>query len=54
MQINPKLITVALKNGSSIKDHEQSDEKAPDLIISKPFDIKNAVKKISELFMVEY
>ncbi len=53
-QINPGLITVGLKNGSHIKDHGRSEETGPDHIISKPFDLKSAVKRVCEIFMVEY
>lgn len=53
-QINPGLITVGLKNGLNAKNHEQADDSDPDIIISKPFDIKEAVKNISELFMVKF
>ena len=53
-KINPALITVGLCNGSSIRENGQPDETGPDLVISKPFDIKDAVNRISELFMVEY
>jgi PAS domain S-box-containing protein len=53
-KINSKLITVGLKNGSNINDHGSSGETGPDHIISKPFDLKDAVNRISEIFMVEY
>ena len=53
-QINPRLITVGFKNGSNINDTGKADKAGPDHIISKPFNIKDAVNRISELFMVEY
>ncbi len=53
-KINPDLITVGLCNGTGTGENGQPDETGPDLVISKPFDIKDAVNRISELFMVEY
>ena len=53
-RINPGLITIGLKNGSSINEPGLSDDSGPDHIISKPFNIKDAVNRISEIFMVEY
>ncbi len=53
-KINPALITVGLCNGTGTGEKGQPDETGPDLVISKPFDIKDAVNRISELFMVEY
>ncbi|MBN2420418.1 MAG: PAS domain S-box protein [Deltaproteobacteria bacterium] len=52
--INPGLITIGLKNGSGINNNEQPEETGPDHMILKPYNIKQAVTTISEIFMVEY
>ena len=53
-RVNPGLITVGLKYDPKKNENELSDETGPKHIILKPFDIKDAVNRISEIFMVEY
>ncbi len=53
-EINPKLITVGLMEVKNAGEHSHMIEHNPDLIIPKPYNIKEAVKNILELFMVMY
>jgi PAS domain S-box-containing protein len=53
-EINPKLITVGLMEIKSTEGQNLMIEQNPDLIIPKPYNIKEAVRNILELFMVMY
>jgi hypothetical protein len=53
-EINPKLITVGLMEIKSTEGQNLMIEQNPDLIIPKPYNIKEAVRNIIELFMVMY
>lgn len=53
-QINPGLITVCISDRSHYRSGRHTRDTDPDLQILKPFDVKETVKKISELFMVKY
>ncbi|MBN1906580.1 MAG: PAS domain S-box protein [Deltaproteobacteria bacterium] len=53
-EINPKLITVGLMEMKNAAGHSHMIERNPDLIIPKPYNIKEAVRNILELFMVMY
>lgn len=53
-EINPKLITVGLTEMKKADGRSQIIENNPDLIIPKPYNIKEAVRNILELFMVMY
>lgn len=48
------MIVVILGEGSKKKGKRSLKEADSNLIISKPFNIKDAVNRIAELFMVEY
>jgi PAS domain S-box-containing protein len=53
-EINPKLITVGLMKMKNAGGHSHMIDHNPDLIIPKPYNIKEAVRNILELFMVMY
>lgn len=53
-KVNPNMIVVILGEGSKKKGKRSLKEADSNLIISKPFNIKDAVNRIAELFMVEY
>jgi PAS domain S-box-containing protein len=53
-EINSKLITVGLMEMKNVGSYSPMIEHNPDLIIPKPYNVKEAVKNILELFMVMY
>ncbi len=53
-EINPKLITVGFMEMKNAGSYSRMIEHNPDLTIPKPYNIKEAVRNILELFMVMY
>ncbi len=53
-EINPKLMTVGFMEMKNAGGYSQMIENSPDLLIPKPYDIKETVRNILELFMGMY